>query len=100
VQGHVGGRGIVAAIRAEGEGRRWSIAVDEQMLPYLVEKGSVTVNGVSLTVAAVTEGGFEVALIPHTLEVTNFGKLDVGSTVNLEADVIAKYVERIMERRL
>jgi len=100
VQGHVDGRGLVAAIRAEGEGSRWSITVDEQMLPYLVEKGSVTVNGVSLTVAAVTEGGFEVALIPHTLEVTNFGKLDVGSTVNLEADVIAKYVERIMERRL
>lgn len=100
VQGHVDGRGLVSAIKAEGDGSRWSITVDEQMLPYLVEKGSVTVNGVSLTVASVIEGGFEVALIPHTLEVTNFGMLGVGSTVNIEADVIAKYVERIMERRL
>lgn len=100
VQGHVDGRGLVSAIESDGEGSRWTISVDDQMLPYLVEKGSVTVNGVSLTVAAVTEEGFSVALIPHTLAVTNLGKLGVGATVNLEADVIAKYVERIMESRL
>ncbi len=99
VQGHVDGRGTVTAIVPEGEGSRWSITVDDPLRPYLVEKGSVTLNGVSLTVAALTDEGFEVALIPHTLEVTNFATLEVGSSVNVEADVIAKYVERIMERR-
>lgn len=100
VQGHVDGRGTVVAVAAEGEGTRLAVSVESSLSRYLVEKGSITINGVSLTVAALTDDGFEVALIPHTLGVTNLGDLSKGDTVNLEADVIAKYVERIMERRV
>ncbi len=100
VQGHVDGRGTVAAVESEGDGVRISIDVDSGLSRYIVEKGSITVNGVSLTVAALTGEGFQVALIPHTLEVTNLSALRSGATVNLEVDVIAKYVERILERRL
>ena len=95
VQGHVDGVGQVAAVTPEGDGAR--IAIDApELTRYLVEKGSIAVDGVSLTVAALTDEGFEVALIPHTLELTTLGTLAPGDPVNLEADVLAKYVERLL----
>jgi riboflavin synthase len=95
VQGHVDGTGRVAAVSPEGDGVR--LAIDAPALArYLVEKGSVTVDGVSLTVAALTPQGFEVALIPHTLEATTLGGLAAGDAVNLEVDVLAKYVEKLL----
>ena len=100
VQGHVDGTGTLEAIEAEGEGRRWTITARPGLLKYIVEKGSITVNGVSLTVAALGEGAFQIALIPHTLGVTTFGSAGVGDSVNLEVDILAKYVERLMESRL
>jgi riboflavin synthase len=99
VQGHVDGVGTVRAISREGEGSRLSIAVGDGLMRYIVEKGSITIDGVSLTVAQVDATGFEIALIPHTLAVTTLGALEVSSPVNLEVDILAKYVERLMEKR-
>jgi riboflavin synthase alpha subunit len=96
VQGHVDGVGAVAAVMVEEDGLRVRIEAPPELLRYLVEKGSVAVDGVSLTVAAVDGTGFEVALIPHTLEVTTLGRVASGASVNLEADVLAKYVERLL----
>jgi riboflavin synthase len=98
VQGHVDGVGTVRSVEPEGEGRRVWIDTDPSLLHYLVDKGSVTVEGVSLTVAGLDERGFAVALVQHTLEVTTLGGLEPGDTVNLEADVLAKYVERLLAR--
>ena len=97
VQGHVDGVGEVVSVVSEGEGRRMTIGAPEGLMRYLVEKGSVTVDGVSLTVAALTEHGFEVALIPHSLTVTTLGLRQAGQKVNLEVDVLAKYVERLLK---
>ena len=91
VQGHVDG---VGTVRSTGE-PVW-IDVPSELLRYIVEKGSIAVDGVSLTVAAVDEDGFAVALVPHTLEVTTLGTLDAGDSVNLEVDILAKYVERLL----
>ena len=99
VQGHVDGTGIVDAVEKEGDGERWTIATSEGLMRYVVEKGSVTVNGVSLTVATVLDRAFQIALIPHTLEVTTFGSASAGDAVNLEVDILAKYVERLLESR-
>jgi riboflavin synthase alpha subunit len=96
VQGHVDGVGTVAAVTPEQDGVRVRIEPPAGLLRYLVEKGSVALDGVSLTVAAVDETGFEVALIPHTLEVTTLSELAPGREVNLEADVLAKYVEKLL----
>jgi riboflavin synthase len=96
VQGHVDGTGEVASITPAGEGVRLRIEAAPDLLRYCVEKGSIAVDGVSLTVAAVDETGFEVALIPHTLEVTTLGELTAGDTVNLETDILAKYVEKLL----
>jgi riboflavin synthase len=98
VQGHVDGIGILASERAEGFSRVLEIVPGEHLLRYVVEKGSICVAGVSLTVAALTDDGFEVCLIPHTCEVTTLGSLAPGSTVNLEVDILAKYVERLLTR--
>lgn len=95
VQGHVDGIGTVTAVTPEGDGARVAIASPE-LARYLVEKGSIAVDGVSLTVAALTDDGFEVALIPHTRELTTLGELVPGDSVNLEADVLAKYVEKLL----
>jgi riboflavin synthase len=98
VQGHVDGIGTVSAIDEQGFARVLRVASEEPGLGrYLVEKGSVAVNGVSLTVSALREDGFEVSLIPETLQRTNLGRLDIGDKVNLEADVLAKHVERLLE---
>ena len=96
VQGHVDGTGTVAWVETTADGTRVRIEAGSELLRYCVEKGSITVDGVSLTVAEVDETGFEVALIPHTLEVTTLGTAGVGTMVNLEVDVTAKYVERLL----
>ena len=97
VQGHVDGVGVIDAIAPEGDGQRWTIRAPEPLRRYIVEKGSITVNGVSLTVAGVEGVTFQIALIPHTLSVTTFGVAAVGDDVNLEVDILAKYIERLME---
>jgi riboflavin synthase alpha subunit len=96
VQGHVDGVGRVRSIAPEGDGLRHWIDTEPDLLRYLVEKGSVAVEGVSLTVAALDAAGFAVALVPHTLGETTLGKLVPGAPVNLEVDVLAKYVERLV----
>jgi riboflavin synthase len=96
VQGHVDGTGTLASVETTEDGVRVRIEAAPELLRYCVEKGSITVDGVSLTVAAVDETGFEVALIPHTLEVTTLGELATGDVVNLETDVLAKYVEKLL----
>lgn len=93
VQGHVDQTGEVLAITPEGNSRIFRIAAPEEILRYCTLKGSITVNGVSLTLSALDSESFEVTIIPHTLKVTNFQQLEVGSSVNLEADVVSKYVE-------
>jgi len=85
----------VAVVRSFDGGTLW-IDLPESLLRYCVEKGSLTVNGVSLTIAALDEGGVAFALIPHTLEVTTLAGLGPGDRVNVEADVLAKYVERLV----
>ena len=96
VQGHVDGVGRVASVVPDGEEVRVRIEAPEELLRYCVEKGSITVDGVSLTVAAVDETGLEVALIPHTLAETTLSGLATGDNVNLETDVLAKYVEKLL----
>ena len=95
VQGHVDGVGRVAAIEPDGFARRVSVEAPPELLRYIVFKGSITVDGVSLTVAALDDTSFTVSLIPETLERTNLGAAHIGSSVNLEVDIVAKYVERL-----
>jgi riboflavin synthase len=99
VQGHVDGTGSVRAVREEGFARVLEIDVEPSLARYLVEKGSVAVNGVSLTVSALDEQGFSVSLIPETLERTNLGELREGALVNIEVDILAKHVARLLEVR-
>jgi riboflavin synthase len=96
VQGHVDGVGRVAAVLPDGFARRLTIETAPELLRYMVHKGSITVDGVSLTVAGLDDRSFTVSLIPETLERTNLGRAEPGTTVNLEVDVLAKYVERLM----
>jgi riboflavin synthase len=96
VQGHVDGVGVVRSVEEEGQGRRVWFDAPQDLLRYAVEKGSIAVEGTSLTVAGLDEHGFAAALIPHTLEVTTLGELAPGRPVNLEVDVLAKYVERLL----
>lgn len=100
VQGHVDGLGTVAAVAEEGIARVLEIAVDPDLARYLVEKGSVALDGVSLTVSVLTENGLCVSLIPETLQRTRLGELGVGDAVNVEVDVLAKHVERLLGSRL
>ena len=100
VQGHVDAVGRIRSLTPDGESRRVWIDAPEAVLGYCIEKGSIAVDGVSLTVAALDDDGFEVALIPHTLAVTTLGSLEPGDTVNLEADVLGKVVERLVAARL
>jgi riboflavin synthase len=96
VQGHADGVGRVRAVEVEGEGKRIWIEAPQAVLRYCVEKGSVAVSGVSLTVAELAEDAFAVALVPHTLDMTTLGGLEPADEVNIEADVIGKYVERLL----
>ncbi|MFB3739049.1 MAG: riboflavin synthase [Candidatus Velamenicoccus archaeovorus] len=97
VQGHVDGVGEVTGFERDGDGGAWlRVRVPPELRRYVVEKGSVAVDGVSLTVAAPPDEGFAVALIPHTLAATTLGETEVGDRVNIEVDVIAKYLERLV----
>jgi len=96
VQGHVDGRGKFLGAESHGESWTFRIAYPKEIARYLVFKGSVAVEGISLTIANLTDDYFEIAVIPKTWEVTNFSQLAPGDEVNLEVDVIAKYVERIL----
>jgi riboflavin synthase len=98
VQGHVDGVGVVDAVREDGFARVITIAAGPDLLRYVVEKGSIAVDGVSLTVAALTDSSFDVSLIPETLERTNLGVAREGTPVNLEVDIVAKYVEKLVVR--
>jgi riboflavin synthase len=110
VQGHVDGTGTIAGVHEEGFARVLDIEIDirpqladagpSQLARYLVEKGSVAVDGVSLTISDMRDGGFSVSLIPETLARTSLGEAQVGDRVNLEADILAKHVERLMEARI
>jgi len=97
VQGHVDGMGEVMAAWADGFARRLRLAAPRELARFIVERGSVTVDGVSLTVSALADDGFEVSLIPETLERTTLGELANGGQVNLEVDVIARYAERLVQ---
>ena len=99
VLGHVDGTGTVRAIRDEGFARVLEIEVEPSLRRYLVEKGSVAIDGVSLTVSALPEDGFAVSLIPETLRRTNLGALEEGALVNIEVDMLAKHLERLLEAR-
>jgi riboflavin synthase len=96
VQGHVDGVGQVTAIEEDGFARRLRVALEPELLRYAVDKGSVTLSGVSLTVAELGPEWVEVSLIPETLERTNLGRLQAGSKLNVECDIVAKYVERLL----
>jgi riboflavin synthase len=96
VQGHVDGVGTIVGIREEGEGWWISFEPPFELMKHIVEKGSICIDGISLTVANVAYARFSVALIPHTREVTTASDWQIGKTVNLEADIIAKHVERLM----
>jgi riboflavin synthase len=98
VQGHVDGVGVVRSVEPEGEGKRIWVDAPAELMRYVVEKGSIALQGTSLTVAAVDERGFAVALIPHTLQETTLDGLAAGDQVNLEVDILAKYVERLLPR--
>jgi riboflavin synthase len=100
VQGHVDGLGAVRDVHEEGFARVVTIDADPALLRYVVEKGSIAVDGVSLTVAAVDEDSFDVSLIPETLERTTLGTASPGSPVNLEVDILAKYVEKLLPSHL
>jgi riboflavin synthase len=95
VQGHVDGTGTVEEVREEGFSRVVRVAAPAELLRYVVQKGSIAVDGVSLTVSAVDEQAFEVSLIPETLERTTLGSAAPGRPVNLEVDLLAKYVEKL-----
>lgn len=103
VQGHVDGTGRIVSFNHHGdrEGDNWNLVVehDAAAARYLVEKGSITVDGISLTVASLTPGNFSVAIIPHTFDNTNLRRARPGDPVNLEFDIIAKYVERLLAAR-
>jgi riboflavin synthase len=96
VQGHVDGVGHVGSVAAEGDGLHVAVGAPADVLRYCVEKGSITVDGVSLTVTALADQAFAVVLVPHTLEATTLSHLEPGQAVNLEVDVLAKYVERLL----
>jgi riboflavin synthase len=96
VQGHVDGVGRVESVDPEEEGSRMRIAPPPELIRYCVEKGSIAVGGVSLTIAALGDGVFEVALVPHTLEQTTLGRAQPGDALNIEVDILAKYVEKLV----
>jgi riboflavin synthase len=96
VQGHVDGVGEVVEVAADGFARRVRVRAPADVLRYVVSKGSVAVDGVSLTVADIDDASFTVSLIPETLQRTNLGRISLGAIVNLEVDVLAKYVEKLV----
>ena len=99
VSGHVDGMGRVLSIHDDARSQRWRFAAPPVLLKYIATKGSICVDGVSLTVNAVDDAGFEVALIPHTVSHTAFSSTHIGDAVNLEVDLVARYVERLLSAR-
>jgi riboflavin synthase len=99
VQGHIDGRARIVRVEDDDGARRVWLTAGDHLIRYMVMKGSITLDGVSLTLAEVGRTSFQVALIPHTLAATTLGSWKVGSDVNVEVDVLAKYVERLMERK-
>ena len=99
VSGHVDGLGRVASITDDARAQRWRFEAPPALLRYIAKKGSICVDGVSLTVNAVDAEGFEVALVPHTVANTAFAAIGVGDAVNLEVDLVARYVERLLVDR-
>jgi len=97
VQGHADGVGTVISIEEDGFARRLCVALGPELIRYVVEKGSICLSGVSLTVSALGPDWAEVSLIPETLERTTLGEVDAGDKLNVECDVVAKYVERLMK---
>lgn len=98
VSGHIDGMGTISEVKRQGNAVWYRIAAPEQLMRYIVEKGSIAIDGISLTVAKVTERHFSVSIIPHTLGETILGEKKAGDIVNLENDVIGKYVERLLGR--
>jgi len=96
VQGHVDGVGEVVSVEEDGFARRLRVALGPELMRYLVEKGSIALGGASLTIAALGDGWAEVSLVPETLERTSLGERKPGDKLNVECDIVAKYVERIM----
>lgn len=99
VSGHVDGTGVVKRIERDGDSFLYTFTSDDEILGRIIKKGSVTVNGISLTVAELTDDDFSIEVIPHTLSVTNIGKLKPGDIVNLENDIIGKYVEHFLSEK-
>jgi riboflavin synthase len=99
VQGHVDGIGTVRSIERSGQGALYSFSYPSDLGRYLVEKGSIAVDGISLTVSSLRDGEFSTAIIPHTIEETDLRELKAGDAVNLEVDIIAKYVQRFLDIR-
>ena len=99
VSGHVDGVGRVVSVHGDARAQRWRFEAPPSLLRYVATKGSICVDGVSLTVNAVDAAGFEVALVPHTVAHTAFGQTAVGDAVNLEVDLVARYVERLLQAR-
>ncbi len=100
VSGHIDGVGEVMSIRPDGESQRFEFKIEKSLAHYVARKGSVCINGVSLTVNEVYDSRFKVNLVPHTLRETTLGDLAVGSTVNIEVDIIARYLERLLSAGL
>ena len=96
VAGHVDGTGRISGIRTESNAVLYTVAADPQLLRYVVEKGSITVDGISLTVVSVSDNELTVSVIPHTRSVTTLGLRRIGDQVNLETDIIGKYVEKLL----
>jgi riboflavin synthase len=96
VSGHVDGVGHVLDVREDARAQRWRFSAPPALLKYIAQKGSICVDGVSLTVNAIDDDGFEVALIPHTITHTAFAQTHAGDAVNLEVDLVARYVERLL----
>jgi riboflavin synthase len=99
VSGHVDGLGSVLSVHDDARSQRWRFAAPATLLKYIAKKGSICVDGVSLTVNEVDDEGFEVALIPHTVAHTRFAQTVIGDAVNLEIDLVARYVERLLGER-
>ena len=95
VSGHIDGAGTIAAMREEGNAILLTVRASADILRYIVEKGSVALDGISLTVASVSAADFTVSLIPHTREITNLREKSVGSRLNIETDILGKYVEKL-----
>jgi riboflavin synthase len=98
VQGHVSGTGTIKAIRIQGDTWEFDVAFDPELRKYMILEGSIAVDGISLTIARLTDTNFTLAIIPHTLEKTTIGGKKIGDRVNLEVDMVAKYVENFLLR--